>query len=173
MHRVGTADRRRRRLAEAEVAHLARRDQLRHRADGLLDRHVRIDAVLVEEVDVVRAEALQRSLDTLAHVLGRAVDRAERRKVAGHRVGPDVAGELGRDHIVLAMPLDGVADEHLIGHRAVQLRGIEEVDADLERMADRRRRLVLVGRAVERRHSHAAQPEGGHLERAKLACLHC
>ncbi len=39
--RVGAADRLRRRLGEAEVAHLALLDQLGHRADGLLDRHLR------------------------------------------------------------------------------------------------------------------------------------
>ena len=52
-------------------------DQLGHRADGLLDRHVGVDAVLVVEVDVVGAEALQRALDRAAHVLGRAVERPD------------------------------------------------------------------------------------------------
>ena len=52
MGRVGAADRLRRRLGEAEVAHLALLDQLGHRADRLLDRHLGIDPVLVVEVDV-------------------------------------------------------------------------------------------------------------------------
>ena len=49
----------RRRLGQAEVADLAGLDQLGHRADGLLDRHRLVDAVLVVEVDVVDAEPLQ------------------------------------------------------------------------------------------------------------------
>ena len=54
--------RRRRRLGEAEVAHLALAHELGHGADRLLDRHRRVDAVLVVEVDVVDAEPLQRRL---------------------------------------------------------------------------------------------------------------
>ena len=56
---VRAADRRGRGLGQAEVAHLAGRHQLGHRADGLLDRHLGVDAVLVVEVDVVDAEPLQ------------------------------------------------------------------------------------------------------------------
>ena len=44
-------------LGQPEVADLALRDELGHRADGLLDRRVGVDAVLVVEVDVVDAEA--------------------------------------------------------------------------------------------------------------------
>ena len=52
------------------MADLALGDQLGHRPDGLLDRDVRVDAVLVVEVDVVRAEALERALDRGADPLG-------------------------------------------------------------------------------------------------------
>ena len=83
MDRVRAADRVRRRLAQADVAHLALFDELGHRSDRFLDLHVRVDAVLVEEVDVIGAEALQRALDRAAHVVGRAVDLADRRHVAG------------------------------------------------------------------------------------------
>ena len=60
MHGVRAADRRRRRLRQSQEPDLAGVDQLRHRADGLLDRHVGIDPVLVVEVDVVDAEPPQR-----------------------------------------------------------------------------------------------------------------
>ena len=49
----------RRRLGQAEVAHLASPHQLRHRADGVLDRRVGIDAVLVVEIDHVDPESPQ------------------------------------------------------------------------------------------------------------------
>ena len=42
-------------LAEPEVADLARVDELLDGARDLLDRHVRVGAVLVEDVDVVGA----------------------------------------------------------------------------------------------------------------------
>ena len=60
--------RRRRRLGQAEVAHLPRLDQLGHRADGVLDRRLRIDAVLVVEVDHVHAESLQAGVAALPDV---------------------------------------------------------------------------------------------------------
>ena len=61
-------------LGEAEGADLALGDQLADRADGLLDRGVRVDPVLVVQVDVVGAEPLQRALDGRADVGRPAVE---------------------------------------------------------------------------------------------------
>ena len=61
-----------------EVADLALLDELGHRPDGVLDRGAGVDAVLVVEVDVVGAEALQGGLAGRAHVVGAAVDAAPR-----------------------------------------------------------------------------------------------
>ena len=49
-----------------------------------------------------------------------------------------------------------------------------KVDAELERAVDRRDRLGLVGVAVELRHPHAAEAQGGDLEplRSELASVH-
>ena len=49
-------------------------DQLLDRAGDILDRHVRIDAVLVEQVDAIGLQALERCLDDLLDVLGPAVE---------------------------------------------------------------------------------------------------
>ena len=57
MHRVGATDRGGAGLGQADVADLALRDQLGESADGLLDRRLRVDPMLVVEVDVVDAEA--------------------------------------------------------------------------------------------------------------------
>ena len=57
-------------LAEAQARGLAGRGDLRQRGPGLLKRCVGGDAVQLVEVDVVDAEALQRSVDRLAQVLG-------------------------------------------------------------------------------------------------------
>ncbi len=59
MDGVGAADRLGGSLAQSDVEHLAFLDQLGHRADGLLDLDFRIDPMLVEEVDVVGAKALE------------------------------------------------------------------------------------------------------------------
>src|SRR4051812_38926179 len=169
MRRVRAADGLRRGLAEAEVADLALGDELAHRADGLLDRRLGIDAVQVVEVDVVAAEALQRALDRAAHVLRRAVERAAVGILRGRRgADPHLRGELD----LVAAPDDGAADELLVREGPVHLRGIEEGAAELEGPVDRRDRLALVGRAVEGRHAHAAQADLRHGQCSEIALVH-
>jgi hypothetical protein len=153
------------------VTDLALLDELGHRADGLLDRDLGIHAVLVVEVDPVGPETLKRSLDRRAHVLGRAVERADCGELAGPR-GVHPARELGRDHVLVAVALDRPPDEFLVAQRAIQLRGVEKVDPQLERALDRRDCLRFVGGPVESRHAHAAKPECRHLEVGKFAPLH-
>src|SRR5262249_48641995 len=121
-----------------------------HRADRLLDGRVHVDAMLVVEVDVVDAEALQGGVDCLAHVLRCAVDRP------AAVVEPTVA-ELRRDHIVVAPTGDRLADELLVRALAVDVGGVEKVDPELARAMDRRDGLLVVSRAVPRGHAHAAQ----------------
>jgi hypothetical protein len=61
-------------LREPEVAHLALGDELGHRAHGLLDRHLGVDAVQVEQVDVFGAQARQGRLTAGACSLRPSVD---------------------------------------------------------------------------------------------------
>ena len=63
-------------LGEAEEPHLARADELGHGADRLLDRRLRVDAVLVVEVDRVETEPLQAGVAGRADVLGAAAHAA-------------------------------------------------------------------------------------------------
>jgi hypothetical protein len=58
-HGVRAADRRGARLGQAEVFHLALRDQFADRPRHVLDGDARVDAVLVEQVDRLDAEAGQ------------------------------------------------------------------------------------------------------------------
>jgi hypothetical protein len=59
------------------VAHLPGAHEVGHRADGVLDGHGRVDAMLIVEVDVIDAEARERCVAGLADVLGIAAN-AER-----------------------------------------------------------------------------------------------
>ena len=147
-----------RRLGEAEVAHLAGRDQLGHRADGLLDRDGLVDAVLVVEVDVVDAEPLQRGVARGADVLGAAVDADP------GAVGEPLVAELGGQLDLVAAAGDRPADELLVGERAVHVGGVEEGHAEVERSVDGGEAGRLVGAAVELRHAHAAEAERGDVE---------
>jgi hypothetical protein len=82
------------------VGDLALLDQLGHGTDGLLDRDLGIDAVLVVEVDLLDAEAPQRVLAALAHVLGVTTDPEALAVLAAD------AAELGRQDDLVAAPGD-------------------------------------------------------------------
>ena len=112
---------------------------------------------------MVDAEALQRRVAGGADVIGLAVDAEERPFLAAH------VAELRGQHDLVAPAADGAADEQLVRERAVHVRRVDEVDAELERTVDRRDRLALVGRAVELRHPHAAQAFGRDLKRRVAA----
>ena len=163
---VGAAQRLRRGLAETYVPGLALGDELTHRPDRLLNRGSRVDAVEVPEVDVVGPKALERPLERAAGVLGRPVEHPVVRIVLRRR-GADT--ELRRDHELLASTGHGLADELLVGVGPVELRGVEEVAAELESALDRGKGLVLVGRTVEGRHPHTPQPELGDGQRSEVA----
>ena len=60
MHFVGTADRGGTGFGEAKRFHLALLDEVGHGSDRIFDRHVRVDAVLVEKVDLFDAEPSKR-----------------------------------------------------------------------------------------------------------------
>ena len=68
-----TADRGRRGFRQAEEANLTLLLQPRHGANRLLDRHVRVDAVLVVEVDDVDAQPPQAGLAGRANIIGIAL----------------------------------------------------------------------------------------------------
>src|SRR5437016_5651600 len=108
----------------AEVANLPLLDELGHGADGLLDRRVRIDAMLVVDVDVVGAEPLERGVTGGENVLAVAAD-AEPLAL----LGADAA-ELCREHDLVAAVLDRAADEPLVLERPVRVGRVEEVDAE-------------------------------------------
>ena len=95
-----------------ERPHFAFLHQFRHGADGLLDRHVGIDAVLVEEVDGLDAEAFQRSLGDRAYMLGPAVDAGDGGGALLARI--DLEAEFGGDHHAVAERLQRFAEQNLV-----------------------------------------------------------
>ena len=68
---MGATDRLRACFRQAEVLDLACPDQVLDRSGHVFDRHVRVDAVLIVEVDGFDAEPLERALGGLLDVLGR------------------------------------------------------------------------------------------------------
>ena len=167
MDRVGAADGLGADFRQADEAHFAGRNQRRHGADGVLDRHLGVDPVQIEQVDHVGAETLERTLDGTAGIVGAAIKTGE----AGRdlEVGCDPETEFRRDDEVAASARDGAADQLLVVVRTIDLGGIEEGDAQFAGAMDRGDGLCVVALPIGRGHAHAAEAEGGDGEVAEAA----
>src|SRR5690606_36429466 len=113
VHRVRAADRGRRRFGQAEVAYLAFTHEIGHCADRVLDRRLRVDAMLIIEIDHVHAEAFQARVASLLHVLGSAVDTEESTVRSAH------VTEFRREHDGFSAVANRAADELLVPAHAV------------------------------------------------------
>src|SRR5208283_2030694 len=167
MRRVRAANRTGASLRKAQVANFSFAHQVGHRADGLLDRHLLVDAMLVVEIDVIDTEALERCIAGGAHVFGSAVDRAL-------AIGQDLVGKLGRDNHAVAVFLERFADQLLVVAHAVNVGGVEEIDPKLDGALKRRDGFDVVARAVKLRHPHASEAQLRYFEslRTKFSLFH-
>ena len=115
------------RLGQAEVPHLAGLDQLLDRAGDVLDRHVGVDPVLVEEVDACRCRAARSEASATCLMCSGRLFRP-----ALLAVGVEVEAELGGDHDLVADRGERLAHQLLVDERPVDLGGVEEGDAALD-----------------------------------------
>ena len=153
-----------REVGGADRADLAFLDELVQRAERLLDRRHAVGAVVLVEVDPVGLEPPQRCFDRLADVGART---------AGRLAVAEVVAELRREDDLVAPPAERAADDLLAAAPvAVDVRGVEERDAHVERRVDHRARGLLVGPATE---VVAAETDDGHLEigAAEPTRAHC
>ncbi|KIU33349.1 hypothetical protein SR39_13140 [Methylobacterium radiotolerans] len=103
----GAADARDACPRRAEVAHLALGGQIPHGPGHVLDRHGGVDPVLVEQVDKVCAQALERCLGYGADALGPATGAGRGRAVLEAELdGPARGG--GSPILSLANSMDGL-----------------------------------------------------------------
>ncbi|KAG0770713.1 hypothetical protein G6F57_014703 [Rhizopus arrhizus] len=154
-------------LGQAEVADLAFGDQVTHGARHILDRHVRIDAVLVEQIDMVGAQALEAGLGHRTDVLRAAVQAGIDTRI--------LEAELGGDHQPVAVRRQRLAEQIFIGVRAVHLGGVEEGHATFNGGVQQGDALAALDRlAIAMAQAHAAQAQGGNLQAAaaEFTCLH-
>src|SRR6516164_2499367 len=154
MHRMRPAAGFRTRFAYTERAHLALLQEPRHGADRVFDRHRRIDAVLVIKIDHVDAEALEARLAG-----GKNKFRTTIGKFAA--AAAEIA-EFGRQHDLVAPAFDGFADQRLVVPGAVSVGGVEESDAAIERVANKRHAIVVAARAVYAGERHATKTDRRH-----------
>src|SRR4051794_38110170 len=93
-------------IRAADIADLAGADEVVERVQRFLNWGERIEAVELEEVDIVRSEALEGALD--------CGDQVEARRADVVRAGAQAKGGLGRDKHLVAPALDRGA-QHLLG----------------------------------------------------------
>ena len=143
-------------------------DQVLDRARDLFHRHGRVDAVLIEQVDVVGPQALQRTLDYLADMRRPAIEPDHLALLV------DLEAELRANENPLANRLHRLANEFLVDERSVPLCGVEKRDATIDGGADYGDRLLFVGGGAKAEaQAHAAQANCRDLEiLSKFACFH-
>jgi hypothetical protein len=148
-------DLRRRERGGADVADLALVDEVRQRAQRLLDVGVRLGTMDLVEVDPVGLEPPQGVLDLADDPAPRV---AELVGVVAHR-----AVHLGREHDVVAAPGERLADDLLRLAARVDVGGVDEVDPGVEGAVDDLDALVVVRVAPAPEH-HRAEAQRGHLD---------
>ncbi len=143
------------RLRQAEIPHLALGDQLPYCPGDFVDGDVRVNAVLVEQVNPVGLQPLEGRVGHLPDVFRTASEPA-----ALPGAGIDIEPELGRYHDLIAYRGEGLADEFLVGERPVGFSGVEEGDTLVGRGADQGDTGLLVcWLAVVDAQAHAAQSQ--------------
>src|SRR5882762_11976233 len=105
------------------MADLALLDQFRQSANRFLNRRVRINAVLVIEVNVLNAQPLQTPVAGLLHVIGLTADAADV-GIAGIADNSELCGQ----HDLVALALDRASDEFFILVWPVNVGGVEKID---------------------------------------------
>src|SRR5262245_42937434 len=168
MHAMRAPDSLRSGLAQPEITHLALLDEARHCADRVLDRHGRIDAVLVVEIDDIDAEPLEALIARDRHIVWPPVGQSA--LAAGAHVA-----ELGGDDRAIAPVMDRTGDQLLVLAVAVDVGRVAEVDAELDARMHRAHALLVVGSAIVTGKAGASHADSGDLQplSAQLSQFHC
>src|SRR2546430_4843907 len=125
--------------------------------------------MLIEQIDHVPSESLQRSFSNFFDVLWPTIDT----HLLAFRT--NFESELRSDHHLLTHRSERFAHKFFVRERSVNFSGIEERDAKFNRLAKQRDHLLLIfRRTVPKAHSHTAQPDGRDFQAtlSKFALLH-
>ena len=142
-------------LAQADVAHVAGLDHVGDCADGVFNRHARVESRDAVDVDVVGAQALQRVGQEILHRGGPAIHPTPA------AAGRAQCAELDRQQRLVAPARESAAEQHFVVAHAVEVAGVDQVEAGVERGVDGGDALCVINRAVHARHAHGAQADGG------------
>ena len=110
---------------KSEMLHLALLDEVLHRSRYVFDRHVRINTVLIKQIDDIGLEPLERAFGNLLDVFWPTIEGSPLAPV----VGIGSKAELGCYDYPVAEWSKRFADKFFVGERTVHFSGVEEGDA--------------------------------------------
>src|SRR6185369_128069 len=166
MNLAGSSQRFRAALRQPDIADLAGLHELCERTDRLFNRHRAVDAMEIEEVEVIRAQPLQALF---------AGGRDEpRRIVDGELAFLPRKAALAREEHVLPARAERRAHELLILTNLIAGRRVEMRHAAIDGGQQRGRGLRIVALAIPADEAHAAKTERGDAfaSVAERTCLH-
>ena len=135
------------------MLHLPFANEFLDRRRHLLDGHIGIDSVLVEQVDMVGLQSRERFVNHFPNAFGATVQTAERKAV--------LEAEFGGDDYLVADWAQGFTEQLFVGERSIGLGRIEEGHALIKSRADQLDRLIFVhGGTESEAHAHAAETDG-------------
>jgi hypothetical protein len=148
-----------RRLRQAEIANLSLAYEIGHGAHGFFDWRLRVDPVLIVEIDHLDPESLEACLARLANT-GRVTPGAEH-----GAFGVAHPSELCRQHDGVALTADRAAEQLFVAAHSVRVRAVKKCDAAFDGVMEGGNRLFIVAAGLKIRHPHATKPKRGNLHR--------
>src|SRR5450432_3225915 len=168
LYGVGSTDRLCGCFGHSEMLDLTGLDQFLDRAGGVLDGHIRVDAVLIEQVDGFELEPQQGAFHGLLDVFGLTVNSGGSRLVIFAR---QIEAELGGNDHLPAEWGQGLPHQFLVDERAVDFGRVKEGDTAIDGGMQKGGHLLLVfGGSVGEAHTHAAKADGRNFEIAFSQC---
>ena len=145
-------------FGESEVFHLACGDQVLHRARYVFDWHVRVDAMLIEQVDHIGPQSPEEASTTCLMCSGRLFRVREGSGVVtfGSRSQPNLVAMA----TLSSHGLKRFSNQFLVRERPITFRRVEERHAAIDSCPDERRHFNgVTGWPRIGTHTHAAEPD--------------
>src|SRR5258708_9928411 len=140
-------------LGKAEKAYLSLLDQITYRTGHILHRHLWIDTVLIQQVNVIGLESLERAFDGLTDIL-----RPARCFGADLLAVLETKAKFGGDDYLVAPALERPAEQLLVGQGTIALARIEEGASALAGPVQARHHVMLIPRTIALPHKHTPRP---------------
>jgi len=120
--------------------------------------HIRVDTVLVKEVDGVNVEALEGGFGDGTNIF-RSTVRSHHHLARGF-AAINLEAELGGNHHPVTIRLQALAEENFVRVGPINFRRIEKCNAEVNSAMQRRDRTAFIARrAIGMGHSHATEAE--------------